>query len=40
MGLYDSVPETIAEKCFFYCGISAVTIVAFVILVIAGGFIA
>lgn len=37
MGLYDSVPETRAEKLMFYCGISAVTIVMFVILVIAGG---
>lgn len=40
MGLYDSVPETIAEKLMFYCGISAVTIVGFILLVIAGGFIA
>ena len=35
--LYDSVPETIAEKCLYYAGITAMTIVAFVACVIASG---
>lgn len=35
--LYDSVPETLAEKLMFYCGISAVTIVAIIACVIASG---
>ena len=33
----DDVPETLAEKAMYYCGISAVTIVAFVACVIASG---
>ena len=35
--LYDSVPETIAEKCLYYAGISAVTVAMFITLVIASG---
>lgn len=33
----DTVPETIAEKALYYCGISAVTIVALIACVIASG---
>lgn len=35
--LYDAVPETLAEKCFFYVGIIAVTIGCFITMIIAGG---
>ena len=37
MRVYDSVPETMAEKFAYYAGISGVTIVAFIAYVIASG---
>lgn len=36
-GIGADEPETIAEKAMYYCGISAVTIVAFVACVVASG---
>ena len=35
--LYDAVPETIAEKCLFYAGITAVTVGCLIACVIASG---
>lgn len=34
---YDAVPETVAEKVLYYAGITGVTVVMFILLVIASG---